>query len=101
LLSWVDRGCSVGTEGTRRDDGGFVDAFYATIVEYAALIPVVEILIAAGCPLLLSAFASLAVEYYRLKQRFDQTEADLLERTVGTNSRNWTNTARSLEVKAK
>jgi len=78
-----------------------VDAFTATIVEGAAQIPVFEVLAVAGCILLLTAFASLGYEYYRLKLRFDEVEADLLDRTVGTHSRNWTNTARSLETKAK
>lgn len=78
-----------------------MDAFYATIVEGAAQIPTIELLALMGCVLLFAAFASLGYEYYRLKRRFDEAEAELLDRTVGTHSRNWTNTARSLETKAK
>jgi hypothetical protein len=49
----------------------------------------------------LLALVSLALEFLRLRKRYAQAEADLFERTVGTQSRNWTNTAQSLEQKAK
>jgi len=78
-----------------------VDAFYSTIVEFAQQISLFELLIGAACASLLIAFASLAFEYYLLYLRFEKVEAELLDRTVGTHSRNWTNTARSLETKAR
>ena len=81
--------------------GGLVGDFSSTISEVMTQPSALEALIAAACTLLLIAFASLAYEYYRLKIRYDKAEADLLDRTVGTHSRNWTNTARSLETKAK
>lgn len=60
-----------------------------------------EALVAAACTFLFAALGSLAFEYRLLKHRFNKAEAELFDRTVGTHSRNWTNTARSLETKAK
>lgn len=75
--------------------------FSSTINELMTQPSAFETLIAMACTFLLVAFASLAYEYYRLWIRYDKAEAELLDRTVGTHSRNWTNTARSLETKAK
>lgn len=48
------------------------------------------------------AFVLLALlsEYFRLKQKFSHAEARLLDRSIGTHSRNWTATALNLEKKA-
>lgn len=40
-------------------------------------------------------------QYWRLKQKFGETEAHLLDRSIGTHSRNWTATALNLEKKAQ
>jgi len=78
-----------------------VDAFSSTINEVMMQPATLEALVASACTFLFAAIASLAYEYYRLRLRFNKAEAELLDRTVGTHSRNWTNTARSLETKAK
>jgi hypothetical protein len=82
--------------------GKFVDALLATIAEIAAARPTpFEIIAATACALLLLALLSLAAEYFHLRKRHAQTEAELIERTVGKQSTNWSNTAQNLERKAK
>ena len=78
-----------------------MDALLATITEYAGEASLFEVLGATVCALLLIALMSLGVQYWRLRKRYAKAEAELFERTVGTQSRNWTNTAQSLEKKAK
>jgi hypothetical protein len=78
-----------------------VDESLATITQFIAELSVVGVLVPAGCAVLFVAFGSLFLDYLRLKKRFAEAEAELFERTVGTQSRNWTNTAQSLEQKAK
>lgn len=73
----------------------------ATIVELAAHPTSVEIIATTACALLLLGLASLATEYVRLRRRHSQAEAALIERTVGKQSTNWSNTAQNLERKAK
>src|SRR5437868_1575507 len=70
-------------------------------MEMAVNTSVLDVLLVAACALLLIALASLLLAYLRLGKRYAQAEAELFERTVGTQSRNWTNTAQSLEQKAK
>lgn len=81
--------------------GYFVDALLATIAEFAARASVVELIATTASGVLALALAFLSIQYLGLKRRFDKAEAELFERTVGTQSRNWTNTALSLEKKAK
>jgi hypothetical protein len=78
-----------------------VDALIATIVELAVRPTSVEIIATTACALLLLGLVSLATEYVRLRKRHSQTEAALIERTVGKQSTNWSNTAQNLERKAK
>lgn len=78
-----------------------MDALLATIVEFAARASVVELIGLGATSVLALALAILSIAYLSLKRRYDRAEAELFERTVGTQSRNWTNTALSLEKKAK
>lgn len=80
--------------------GYFVDALLATIVEFAARASLVELVGLGAVGVLSLALATLSIAYLSLKRRYDRAEAELFERTVGTHSRNWTNTALSLEKKA-
>ena len=43
----------------------------------------------------------LVHKFLELKDRFEESEIELLERTIGTHSRNWTATALNLEKKAQ
>jgi hypothetical protein len=81
--------------------GFFVDALLATITEFAASASLVELIATTAAGVLALALAILSIAYLSLKRRYDRAEADLFERSVGTHSRNWTNTAQSLEKKAK
>lgn len=81
--------------------GYLVDALLATIAEFAARASLVELVATATSGVLALALAILSIAYLGLKRRYDRAEAELFERTVGTQSRNWTNTALSLEKKAK
>jgi hypothetical protein len=47
------------------------------------------------------ALAILSIAYLSLKRRYDRAESEHYESSDGTHSRNWTNTAQSLEKKAK
>jgi hypothetical protein len=50
---------------------------------------------------LLLVLMAFAFKYLRLKRKFGETEAHLLDRSIGTHSRNWTATALNLEKKAQ
>jgi len=91
----------VGTGGATWGNGGFVGEVFASITEFAVQTSLFEVLAATAAALTLLAFASLTVEYFRLRKRYAKTEAELFERTVGKQSTNWTNTAQNLERKAK
>jgi hypothetical protein len=91
----------VGTGGAEWGFGGLVDAFLATVADFAAQTSLTEVLAVTASALLLIALASLFVAHLRLKKRFAKAEAELFERTVGKQSTNWAATALNLERKAK
>jgi hypothetical protein len=88
-------------EASAIEVGKLVDALIAAIVETAARPTLFEVIASTACALLLLGLTSLAIEYVRLWKRHAQTEAELIERTVGKQSTNWANTAHNLERKAR
>lgn len=78
-----------------------MDEFVSTLNEVMMQPATLEALFIAACTFLLATIGSLWYDHHHLSQRFRKAEADLLDRTVGTHSRNWTTAARSLETKAK
>jgi hypothetical protein len=78
-----------------------VDAFIATIVNFAAETTLYEVVVTTLCAMLILSIASLAYEFLRLQKRHAATEAELFERTIGKQSTNWANAAQNLERKAK
>lgn len=78
-----------------------MDAFIATILNFAAETTLYEVAATTTCAMLLVAIASLAHEYFRLSKRHAATEAELFDRTIGKQSTNWANAAQNLERKAK
>jgi hypothetical protein len=78
-----------------------VDAFIATIVNFAANTTLYEIAATTICALLLLVITSLTLEYLNLRKRHAATEAELFDRTIGKQSTNWANAAQNLERKAK
>lgn len=90
-----------GTFGAANSGGEVVDAWVATIVNFAADTTLYDVVTTTACALLLLLVASLTVEYLRLRKRHAAAEAQLVERAVGKDSTNWANTADNLERKAK
>jgi hypothetical protein len=78
-----------------------VDAFIATIVNFAAETTLYDVVVTTICAMLVVVIASLAFEYLRLRKRHAATEAELFDRTIGKQSTNWANAAQNLERKAK
>jgi hypothetical protein len=78
-----------------------VEAFIATIVNFAADTTLYEIAATTICALLLLVITSLTLEYFDLRKRHAATEAELFDRTIGKQSTNWANAAQNLERKAK
>jgi len=78
-----------------------VDAFIATITNFAADTTLYEIAATTICALLLLVITSLTLEYLNLRKRHAATEAELFDRTIGKQSTNWANAAQNLERKAK
>lgn len=78
-----------------------MDAFIATIVNFAAETTLYDVVVTTLCAMLVVAVASLAYEYLQLRKRHAATEAELFERTIGKQSTNWANAAQNLERKAK
>ena len=76
-----------------------MDTLTATITEFIAQTSQLQwaALTAVTMALLLIALLS---EHFQLKRKFSQVEARLLDRSIGTHSRNWTATALNLEKKA-
>jgi hypothetical protein len=77
-----------------------VDELLATIVAFAAETSLYEVLATAVAAWLVIACASLGVAYMRLHRLHKETEAALVEKSVGRHSTNWAKTAENLERKA-
>jgi hypothetical protein len=81
--------------------GDFVDAFIATMTNFATGTTLWEITATTSCALLMLLIAHLVLTRRDLRKRFAAAEAELIERTVGKHSVNWANTADNLERKAR
>ena len=54
-----------------------------------------------ACAVLAVVMIALTLKHWRLKRKFSEAESLLLDRSIGTHSRNWTATALNLEKKAQ
>jgi hypothetical protein len=78
-----------------------VDAFIATITNFAAETTLYEVAATTLCALLILGIVHLTLEHLALRKRHAATEAELFDRTIGKQSTNWANAAQNLERKAK